>query len=291
MRLCSYLDMGRAGIAVDDERGVRRDLAGTGLPSSLLALIEEGEEAFRQLRRIDPVSLPELAPSSRITAPLPTPRRNIFCVGKNYRAHAREFERSGFDATGGADLPEAPIIFSKATTSVIGPNDPIPHAYDPFDTVDYEGELAVVIGKGGRTIPRGSALAHVFGYTIVNDVTSRGAQKKHKQWLLAKGIDGFCPMGPAVVTADEIPDPAALRLTTTVNGEMRQDAAVADLIFDVPCLIETISAFITLLPGDILATGTPEGVGLGFVPPKFLRPGDVVRIAIAPIGILENPVV
>ncbi|MFC7540530.1 fumarylacetoacetate hydrolase family protein [Siccirubricoccus deserti] len=156
--------------------------------------------------------------------------------------------------------------------------------------MDYEGELAVIIGQGGRGIRSADWRQHVFGYTIVNDVTARTLQHKHRQWILGKGLDGFCPMGPAILTADEVPDPAALRLTTQVNGEARQDAVVADLIFDIPTLIATISAGITLEPGDIIATGTPVGVGIGFKPPRFLKPGDVVRIEISGIGVLENPV-
>jgi 2-keto-4-pentenoate hydratase/2-oxohepta-3-ene-1,7-dioic acid hydratase in catechol pathway len=147
-----------------------------------------------------------------------------------------------------------------------------------------------VIGRAGRGIARADALRHVFGYTIVNDVTARTLQHRHRQWILGKGLDGFAPMGPAILTADEVPDPRALRLTTHVNGERRQDAPVADLIFDIPTLIETISAGITLEPGDIIATGTPAGVGIGFTPPRFLARGDMVRVEVAGIGVLENPV-
>jgi 2-keto-4-pentenoate hydratase/2-oxohepta-3-ene-1,7-dioic acid hydratase in catechol pathway len=223
-------------------------------------------------------------------APFPRPARNVFCVGKNYHEHAKEFAQSGFDASTKDVVPEAPVVFTKPPSAVIGPGETIPGHLDPTKSVDYEGELAVVIGKGGRGIAAVDALGHVFGYTIVNDVTSRQLQHKHRQWVLGKGIDGFCPMGPAVLTADEVPDPRTLRLRTWVNGELRQDATVADLIFDIPTLISTISAYITLEPGDIIATGTPVGVGIGFNPPKFLAAGDVVRIEIDGIGTLENPV-
>jgi 2-keto-4-pentenoate hydratase/2-oxohepta-3-ene-1,7-dioic acid hydratase in catechol pathway len=290
MKFVSWGDT--ANLAVRDNDGVLRDLSKSGRPATLQALIEAGPEALAKVRRLDLKSLPCLDASAKLTAPLPKPRRNIFCVGKNYREHAREFGTSGFDggAVGGDEIPDAPIIFSKATTSVIGPGDAIPSANDPFNSVDYEGELAIVIGTGGRAIAPEAALGHVFGYTIVNDVTSRDAQKKHQQWLLGKGIDGFCPMGPALVTADEMPDLSVVRLTTIVNGEQRQNALLADLIFDVPTLIATISRYITLSPGDIIATGTPAGVGLGFKPPKFLKPGDRVAVRIDPIGTLENPV-
>jgi len=225
-----------------------------------------------------------------LTAPLPNPPRNIFCVGKNYHAHAREFAGSGYDSssTSAADaIPKAPIIFSKPFTAISGPWDNIPLWPGLDQGVDYEAELAVVIGRGGRNIARDQALQHVFGYTVVNDVTARDLQGTHKQWLLGKGIDGFCPMGPWIVTADEIGD-RPLRITCTVNDEARQDASTADLIFDVPELIQTISRSMALLPGDIIATGTPEGVGIGFKPPRFLRDGDVVDCAIEGIGRIRN---
>ncbi len=227
----------------------------------------------------------------RLLAPIPRPAKNIFCVGKNYHEHAKEFHDSGFDASAGAAaIPDLPIIFTKAATTVIGPEAPIPGSSDPTQSVDYEGELTVVIGKGGRGIRKADAYAHVFGYTIINDVTARTLQHAHKQWFLGKNLDGFCPMGPCVVTADEVPDVGGLRLETRVNGEVRQSAAVSDLIFDIPTLIETISGVMTLEPGDLIATGTPVGVGIGFKPPKYLKAGDTVSITIEPIGTLTNPV-
>ena len=225
-----------------------------------------------------------------ILAPIPRPPRNVFCVGKNYREHAKEFADSGFDASSKEVVPEAPVVFTKPPSAVIGPGIPIPAHLDPTGSTDYEGELAVVIGQGGRGIARADALSHVFGYTIVNDVTARTLQHTHRQWVLGKGIDGFCPMGPAILTADEVPDPTLLRVVTHVNGEKRQDAPVADLIFDIPTLIETISRGITLEPGDVIATGTPVGVGIGFSPPRYLAAGDVVRVEVEGIGVLENPV-
>jgi 2-keto-4-pentenoate hydratase/2-oxohepta-3-ene-1,7-dioic acid hydratase in catechol pathway len=231
-------------------------------------------------------------PLAQVTleAPLPRPRRNIFCVGKNYYEHAHEFARSGFDSSAASGaVPDAPIIFSKVPECVTGPSAPI--LIDPraSEAVDYEAELAVVIGKGGRGISREDALSHVFGYTIVNDVTARDLQGRHKQWLIGKSQDSFCPMGPWLVSADEI-DLGDTSVRCWVNGELRQDANTKALIFNVPTLIETLSKGLTLLPGDIIATGTPAGVGIGFNPPKYLRAGDVVRIEIAGIGVLENPV-
>jgi 2-keto-4-pentenoate hydratase/2-oxohepta-3-ene-1,7-dioic acid hydratase in catechol pathway len=263
----------------------------SALAPSLLQLIDGGDQALEQARALlaspDAVIVPRAA---RILAPIPVPRRNILCVGKNYREHAKEFGKSGFDggATGGDEIPEAPIIFSKLPSSVSAPGDPIPLAADPFQTVDYEGELAVVLARGGRGITAQDAMAHVFGYTIVNDVTAREVQKRHKQWLLGKSPDGFCPMGPAILSADAIADVTQLRVITHVNGEERQNAPVSDLIFSIPTLIEEISRAITLQPGDILATGTPAGVGIGFSPPRYLRSGDIVTVTIEPIGILQN---
>lgn len=227
-----------------------------------------------------------------VVAPVPNPPRNIMCVGKNYRAHAHEFANSGFDTSvsSPADaIPQFPIIFSKPKTSISGPDAEIPMFEGLDAAMDYEAELAVIIGKGGRNIKREDAMDHVFGYTIVNDVTARDLQSKHKQWLLGKGIDGFCPMGPWIVTRDEMNE-GDIRVSCRINGELRQDAKTDALIFDIPTLIETISLSTALVPGDIIATGTPEGVGIGFTPPKFLQDGDVVECAISGIGILRNTV-
>jgi len=227
---------------------------------------------------------------AKLLAPIPRTPKNIFCVGKNYREHAKEFAGSGFDGGAKDVVPPFPVVFSKPHTSIVATGEPILADLDPTGGLDYEGELAVVIGRGGRGIAKARALEHVFGYTIVNDVTARHLQKRHSQWILGKGLDSFCPMGPAILTADDVPDPAALVLTTWVNGERRQHAPVADLTFDIPTLIEAISASITLEPGDVIATGTPAGVGIGFDPPKFLKKGDVVRIEVTGIGTLENEV-
>jgi 2-keto-4-pentenoate hydratase/2-oxohepta-3-ene-1,7-dioic acid hydratase in catechol pathway len=226
----------------------------------------------------------------KLIAPFPHPRRNIFCVGKNYYEHAHEFARSGFDSSAASGaVPEAPIIFTKVPECVTGPFDPILMEARVSPAVDYEAELCVIIGKGGRGIPKAEAMAHVWGYTVVNDVTARDLQAKHKQWLIGKSQDSFCPMGPCAVTADEI-DLADTPVRCWVNEELRQNANTRDLIFDVPTLIETLSAGITLLPGDLIATGTPVGVGIGFNPPRYLKPGDKVRIEIGGIGQIENEV-
>ncbi|QCO15675.1 FAA hydrolase family protein [Azospirillum brasilense] len=226
----------------------------------------------------------------RVDAPIPRPDRNIFCVGKNYHDHAHEFTRSGFDAGSkvAADaIPEAPIFFTKPPETVIANGDPIRYPHGVSDSLDYEAELGVVIGKGGRGITKADAYDHVFGYVIINDMTARDWQSRHKQWFLGKSFDTFCPMGPWLVTADEV-DAANLALRCWVNDELRQNANTRDLIFDIPTMIETLSAGITLYPGDIIATGTPAGVGIGFNPPKFLKPGDRVTIEIDGLGRLSN---
>ncbi|MDP3355459.1 MAG: fumarylacetoacetate hydrolase family protein [Polaromonas sp.] len=228
----------------------------------------------------------------QITAPLPRPRRNIFCVGKNYFAHAKEFAGSGFDssAKSGGDIPADPIIFTKVPESVVGPGAAITMpAASVSSAIDYEAELAVIIGRGGKGIAAADAMAHVWGYTIVNDITARDWQSRHQQWHMGKSFDTFCPMGPWLVSADEL-DGTKTNVRCYVNGEERQNASTVDLIFDIPKLRETLSAGITLYPGDVIATGTPVGVGIGFKPPRYLRAGDVVRVEIDGIGWLENPV-
>ncbi|CAN5744926.1 fumarylacetoacetate hydrolase family protein [soil metagenome] len=221
-----------------------------------------------------------------LRSPLPRPLRSLFCVGRNYHAHAAELAGSVFNAK-----PEAeawPIVFGKLAECVIGPNDtvqlPAPAA---SVQIDYESELAVVIGRGGRNILRSHAMDHVFGYTVVNDVTARDVQMRHQQWDLGKSFDTFCPMGPWIVTADEV-DGRATRVRGWVNGTLRQDGQTRDMIFDIPTLIETCSRGITLYPGDVIATGTPSGVGMGLKPPQWLRSGDVVRVEIDGVGVIEN---
>ncbi len=229
--------------------------------------------------------------SATLFAPIDKPRRNIFCVGKNYHDHAEEFSKSGFDksAQAGEHIPEAPVIFTKPASTIIGTGTRIPRHAGVTQQLDYEIEIGVVIGKAGRGIRKADALDHVFGYTIINDMTARDLQKLHRQWFLGKSLDGFCPMGPFLVTADEL-DASNIDVRCWVNGELRQESNSKRLIFDIPTLIETLSAGIELQPGDVIATGTPAGVGIGFNPPKFLQSGDVVRMEIPRIGILENEV-
>ncbi|MDM7941002.1 MAG: fumarylacetoacetate hydrolase family protein [Hydrogenophaga sp.] len=223
----------------------------------------------------------------RLEAPLPMPRRNLWCVGRNYHEHAKELQTSVFKDNN-ANPATWPIVFTKVPECVIadGADVVLPGAA-VSEQIDYEAELAVIIGVGGKNIARGDAMKHVYGYTIVNDVTARDVQMRHQQWDMGKSFDTFCPMGPWIVTADEL-DGQHTRVRCWVNDTLRQDGRTEDLIFDIPTLIETISRGITLYPGDVIATGTPAGVGMGLKPPVFLRKGDVVRIEIDGIGSLQN---
>jgi 2-keto-4-pentenoate hydratase/2-oxohepta-3-ene-1,7-dioic acid hydratase in catechol pathway len=256
------------------------DLSVAEAKGGLLAVIE--------LQNLPPLRNP--IPLSEITleAPIPRPRRNIFCVGKNYHEHAKEFASSGFDSSAAQGaVPQHPIIFSKVPECVVAHRSPVYFNKSVSTAIDYEAELAVIIGKGGKGISKATALDHVWGYTIINDVTARDLQGKHSQWLIGKSQDTFGPMGPWAVTRDEI-DLANTHVRCWINDELRQNSNTAALIFDVPTLIATLSEGITLMPGDIIATGTPAGVGIGFKPPRYLMSGDVMKVEITGIGILEN---
>jgi 2-keto-4-pentenoate hydratase/2-oxohepta-3-ene-1,7-dioic acid hydratase in catechol pathway len=218
---------------------------------------------------------------ARLVAPIPRPRKNIFCMGRNYAEHAKE---------SGSNVPTVPVFFTKPPTCVVGPEAPVTH-HAVTQALDYEVELAVVIGRRGRDIPVERALDYVFGYTIMNDVTARDLQRRHEQWFKGKSLDTFAPMGPAVVHRSLIPDPQQMRLRMRVNGEVRQDSSTANMVFTVAQLISVLSAGMTIEPGDLLATGTPEGVGMGRTPPLWLKPGDVVEAEIDGIGTLRNRIV
>lgn len=225
--------------------------------------------------------------SIQLLAPLPRPLRNVWCVGRNYHAHAKELQESVFKASN-SDVAAWPIVFTKVPECVIGPNDTVQLPGTGIsEQIDYEAELAVVIGKAGKNITKADAMSHIFGYTIINDVTARDVQMRHQQWDMGKSFDTFCPMGPWIVTADEM-DGRKTRVRCWVNGEQRQDGETELMIFDIPTLIETVSRGITLYPGDVIATGTPAGVGMGLNPPRYLRSGDTVRIEIDGIGSIEN---
>ncbi|QZA32705.1 fumarylacetoacetate hydrolase family protein [Hydrogenibacillus sp. N12] len=256
--------------------------------ASLHAFIAAGEAAWRaaeatlQAAEAGRLKLPAYAPDEvTLDVPLRTPYP-IVCVGKNYADHAQEM--------GGGELPSAPVFFTKAPTALLPPEAAIDPHVGVTEALDYEGELAVVIGKSGRDIPPERALEHVFGYTILNDVTARDLQKKHVQYFKGKSLDTFAPLGPEIVPRAAIPDPRALVVRTTVNGELRQNGSVRDLLWPIEALIAELSRGMTLPAGLILATGTPSGVGAGFSPPRFLKPGDEVVVEIDGIGRLKNRV-
>ncbi|HBZ07891.1 fumarylacetoacetate hydrolase family protein [Massilia haematophila] len=287
MQIATYQLDGRrfVGLVSDDREQVTPfELPGNAATEGALAIIK----LLADGGPLPATAGPAVALASvQLLAPIPVPRRNVWCVGRNYHAHAKELQTSVFkdnDAN-----PDAwPIVFTKVPECVVGPFDKVmlPGAAISGQ-IDYEAELAVVIGKGGKNIARADAMGHVFGYTVVNDVTARDVQMRHQQWDMGKSFDTFCPMGPWIVTADQL-DGTRTRVRCWVNGELRQDGPTENLIFDIPTLIETISRGITLYPGDVIATGTPAGVGLGMKPPRFLAAGDVVRVEIDGIGAIEN---
>ena len=283
MRLATIVHEGqqRVGRLAADGQSIEL-FAGDGSHGALPLI-----EAAAQGRALPPLHGRVALAGARFLAPLPLPRRNLFCVGRNYHAHANELRDSVFKGNAQA-VDTWPIVFTKVPECVVATGEPVrlPGAAVSVQ-IDYEAELAVVIGRGGRNITRADALGHVYGYTIVNDVTARDVQMRHAQWDLGKSFDTFCPMGPWIVTADEL-DASDTRVRCWVNDELRQDARTSDLIFDIPTLIETCSRGITLLPGDIIATGTAAGVGMGMKPPRWLQHGDVVRIEIDGIGTLQN---
>ena len=286
MRIASWSWGGRHHVGIVSSDG--QQATPWSCPDAL-ALIE----ALSRGEPCPPASGPRVAVSAvTLLAPIPRPRRNLFCVGRNYHSHAQELSGSVFKAS----MPKEhqwPMVFTKFPETVTGPHDTVrlPGAA-VSEQIDYESELAVVIGRGGRDISAARAMDHVFGYTVANDVSARDVQVRHQQWMLGKNCDTFCPMGPWIATADEL-DARDTRLRGWVTpagaqAELRQDAQTRDMIFDIPTLIETCSRGITLLPGDIILTGTPAGVGMGYTPAKWLRAGDVVRIEIDGIGAIEN---
>ncbi|WP_260986092.1 fumarylacetoacetate hydrolase family protein [Bordetella genomosp. 13] len=256
----------------------------------LAALGDAGIAHARMLleRHADDPALSRQPDGLQWLAPIPRPARNVFCIGRNYREHIIEGNRArGRDPE---DFPAVIEVFTKPPSCVVGPGAPVPAHAHVTSQLDYEVELAVVIGRPGRDIPKASALEHVFGYTIVNDVSARDLQKAHGQWFKGKALDGHCPMGPYVVHKSAVPDPHALAIALEVNGEIRQDSSTADLLFRIDDIIAQLSQGMTLESGDVIATGTPSGVGLGLVPPRFLKVGDEVTARIAGLGELRNTI-
>jgi 2-keto-4-pentenoate hydratase/2-oxohepta-3-ene-1,7-dioic acid hydratase in catechol pathway len=290
------LENGQLGALIDetviDIPEAAEALAMAAPATTLVGLIDAGEGAAQAVwelagkaasQGIAVRAYADVAP----LAPIPEPRRNILCLGKNYLEHAQEVAKK-MDVSGKA--PAKPIIFTKATTAVIAPGQPVPSYPQHTSKLDYEAELALVIGTGGRDIAPGDAWGHVFGYTAINDISARDLQKDHFQWFRAKSLDGFAPMGPVLVHRSAMPAPADIEVKCFVNGEQRQCERLDRLIFDVPTIISVLSAGMTLLPGDIIATGTPAGVGMGFSPPKYLQAGDEVVVDVTGVGPLRNPV-
>lgn len=262
-------------------------------PDTLLELIQQGPEAWKFAAEVALAEV-RLRPEAtyaledvRWHAPIPRPLKNVFCVGRNYAAHVKE-GAAAFKTE--AKLPDIPVFFSKAPTTVNGPFDDVPRHASVTAQVDWEAELGVVIGRAGRNISARDALSHVFGYTVINDITARDLQQRHTQWFKGKSLDGSCPLGPIVVTADEFGDPQDKRISLRVNGATKQDARTSDMIFSVATIIEWLSKGLTLEPGDIIATGTPEGVGMGRTPQEWLQDGDVVETEVEGIGIMRNVV-
>ncbi|MCA0149005.1 MULTISPECIES: fumarylacetoacetate hydrolase family protein [Rossellomorea] len=285
MKFVSYAVEGNETYGVEVE-GRIIDLAGVDeLPGDLLQGIEAGEDFLKRAEAVlreKGGALPSFRKDEvQWLSPIPRVKRNIMCVGKNYREHAIEMG-------GEQDIPKNIMIFTKATHTVIGHGETVLHHDDITEELDYEGELAVIIGRKGRGISPEEAMDHVFGYSILNDITARDLQKKHGQFFIGKSLDTTCPMGPSLVTKDEVDDPQNLSITTKVNGEIRQSSNTGQMIFSIPTIISTLSKGMTLLPGDVIATGTPSGVGKGYNPPRFLRKGDVVEIEIEGLGILTN---
>ena len=283
MKIATFRTNGAVGVGeILEDRGVvvPFDIPAQDAARGVLSLIGQDTLPGRK----EPVSLSDVT----LLAPVPRPARNIFCVGKNYMEHAHEFSKSGFDSSAAAGaVPKNPIIFSKVPETVVAHESDVLIDSKASQAVDYEAELAVIIGKGGRVISPEDAYDHVWGYTIVNDVTARDLQGKYSQWLIGKSQDTFCPMGPWAVTRDSL-DISDTAIRCHVNDELRQESNTSLLIFDIPTIIATISAGVTLMPGDVIATGTPAGVGIGFEPPRYLKPGDNVSIEIEGIGTLRN---
>ena len=279
MKLITYLEDGRekVGALTADEMSVRP------LPfPDMTAAIEAGRDAL--VPAGEPVGLEKVA----LLAPIPRPRQDVICLGMNYLDHAKEAAQ--YDKEAFAREKPVAVYFSKRVTEAVAPEGYIDSHPGLVQRLDYEAELAVIIGKTAKNVPAEKAGEYIFGYTVLNDVSARDQQTGHKQWYFGKGLDGFTPMGPCILTADEVAFPPALDIACRVNGEERQRARTDGLITSVADTIAELSSGMTLLPGTVIATGTPAGVGMGLDPPRFLKPGDVVECEIERIGLLRNTV-
>jgi len=259
--------------------------------SDMVSLIAAGRSGLAALRRLAKAATGRGTALStlRVLAPIPRPRKNVFCVGWNYLAHFEEGARARPQQQ---EMPQHPTFFTKVPTAVTGPYDTVPLHVGVTEKLDWEVELGVIVGRGGRNIAESQAMKHVFGYTVINDVSAREVQRQHgQQWFKGKSLDGSCPMGPWIVTADEVADPHALRVRCLVNGVTKQDANTRQMYFRIPRIIAELSAGLTLEPGDVISTGTPEGVGHARTPPEFLAPGDLLETEVEGIGVLKNRIV
>jgi 2-keto-4-pentenoate hydratase/2-oxohepta-3-ene-1,7-dioic acid hydratase in catechol pathway len=262
----------------------------SAIPGTMLELIDSGPGAIAAISTGFQDGLAGSAASHALSsvilhAPIPRPRKNVMCLGLNYLSHLEESARArGREAK----IPEVPVVFTKAPTAVSGPNDPIPWEQSATQQVDFEVELGVIIGTAGKNIPRDKALEHIFGFTVINDFSARDLQLRHMQWFKGKSLDGFCPMGPVLITRDEFGDPQNKAISLRVNGVEKQSSNTSRMIFPIDVIIEQLSKGMTLEPGDVISTGTPEGVGLGRTPPEYLNDGDVVESSVEGIGTLKN---
>jgi len=283
MKLITYQYNGQTGIGAVVEQGV---VSLSAVASDMLGLIDMGAEGLAQAQaQVDGATTFIPLEAVKLLAPIPTPRRNVMCLGLNYAEHVEESSSARGQKT---ELPEYPVIFNKATTSVTGPYDDIP--YDPAVStqIDWEAELGVVIGRSGKNISADEAMEYVFGYTVINDISARDLQWNHKQFFKGKSLDGACPMGPWIVTADELGDPHNLNIACRVNGVAKQESNTRHMIFKVPATLVHLSNGMTLIAGDVIATGTPSGVGFARKPPEFLKPGDEVECEIEGVGLIRN---
>jgi 2-keto-4-pentenoate hydratase/2-oxohepta-3-ene-1,7-dioic acid hydratase in catechol pathway len=285
VKLATYELDGRTAIGAITDRGVI-DLS--AIAPDMLSLIDGGAAALAQARSFLTSDRPAV-PIKAVTllAPIPQVRRNVMCLGLNYVEHARESAEAR-----GREFKQHqhPVFFTKATHTINRPDGVIPFDAAVSADIDWEAELAVIIGRGGKNIPASAAFDHIFGYTCLNDVSARDLQANHSQFFKGKSLDGACPIGPWIVTADDIPDPQALDITCRVNGVVKQSSNTRYMIFNIPTIVEILSRGMTLDAGDIIATGTPSGVGFARKPPEFLKPGDVVEVEIEQIGVLRNRV-
>lgn len=283
MKIVRFLEKGHTGFGLIDSTGTKV------FSSDALFEITKFEDFISFLSDIEnkKLRLEYYLKDLDLLAPI-MPTKNIMCIGKNYSDHILEFDGSMEDVE---QVKENPIFFTKAISSVVGPNDDIDSHPKVTSELDYEAELGVVIGKECKNVSIEEALDYVFGYTVINDITARDLQRHHQQWYKGKSLDTFCPVGPWLITSDDISDPNNLDISLKVNGDIRQNANTKLMIHNVAKQISVLSEGMTLMPGDVIATGTPQGVGMGFKPPKFLKPGDEVQVEIQKIGILVNKIV